>query len=513
MFQGVLALLGRSLRFDARSWQPHVARFALMLAIYAALTFAVTTSSLFGAPGLRFFYSIIWLNIVFMTLLGIGFFSTVISEEREEDTLGLMQMAGISPLGILLGKTGGRLLQSLSLIAVQYPFTLLAITMGGVTSNQIRYAYVSLVAYMLFLAGLGLLCSTVAARNRTASTWMIIGLVVYLAVPYFAYELQRFLVDGNTFAATSTWVKVLRWVGSTCLFLEVSGIMNSGFNASPWSTQAVSNVVAGSLCFPLAWMLFGVCTRNPASESTSRGFLTRRRGQFRWFTPGRPHWNPYVWKDFHFVGGGVAMMLVRMVFYFLLLLVSIGLSVLWSTGAFEDDPFEYAISISQGFFSIAVSIEIGLLVSRALHQEIREQTLATLCMLPVSMSFITYSKFAGALLAGLPGACCLAAMTFGTDAGYDNLIAMLEEGVGWFFLAHFALIPHLAMVFALYLRWGFVPLAIAASVGSFFFSALIVESSGSGPHLIGIPAFVVSSVCLICHFWIRLRIRSLVALS
>jgi len=106
-------------------------------------------------------------------------------------------------------------------------------------------------------------------------------------------------------------------------------------------------------------------------------------------------------------------------------------------------------------------------------------------------------------------------MTFGTDAGYDNLVAMLEEGVGWFFLAHFALIPHLAMVFALYLRWGFVPLAIAASVGSFFFSALLIEGSGSesGPLLIRFAAFVVSSVCLSCHFWIRSRIRSLVALS
>ena len=42
--------------------------------------------------------------------------------------IGLMLMAGISPLGILLGKSCGRLLQAALLLTVQFPFTWLAIT-------------------------------------------------------------------------------------------------------------------------------------------------------------------------------------------------------------------------------------------------------------------------------------------------------------------------------------------------------------------------------------------------
>src|SRR5262245_16371790 len=130
MFRGISALLERSLRIDARSWQTHVARLGLMLGIYLSLSFAYATSGMFGAPGLRFFEANVFLNVIFLTLLGVGFFSTAITEEKEEDTLGLMLMAGISPLGLLIGKLGGRLVQALLLILVQYPFTLLAITMG-----------------------------------------------------------------------------------------------------------------------------------------------------------------------------------------------------------------------------------------------------------------------------------------------------------------------------------------------------------------------------------------------
>ena len=79
MFSGLFALLERSLRLDGRAWAPHVARGGLMVAIAIAVTYASTTSTMFGAPGLRFFTSISNLNLVFMTWLGIGFFSTAIT--------------------------------------------------------------------------------------------------------------------------------------------------------------------------------------------------------------------------------------------------------------------------------------------------------------------------------------------------------------------------------------------------------------------------------------------------
>ena len=239
MFTGVFALLERSLRIDARSWQTHLARLGLMLGIYVSLSFAFAMAGRFGAPGLRFFSASVYLNVIFLTLLGVGFFSTAITEEKEEDTLGLMLMAGISPLGLLIGKLGGRLIQALLLIVVQYPFTLLAITLGGVSPSQVQAAYVGLGSYMLLLAGGGLLCSTLAPRSRTAGTWMVVALFVYGLVPLFCDAMYN-----NIARSTATEVlwfdPLLETVASLSLFLRIETIMATGHTDFSRALSAVS---------------------------------------------------------------------------------------------------------------------------------------------------------------------------------------------------------------------------------------------------------------------------------
>ena len=86
MLGGTLALVERSLRIDAKSRWMHLIRLGMMVAVYVALCSAVATESLFGAPGLRFFQSIVYVDLALLTLTGIGFFSTTITEEKEEDT-------------------------------------------------------------------------------------------------------------------------------------------------------------------------------------------------------------------------------------------------------------------------------------------------------------------------------------------------------------------------------------------------------------------------------------------
>lgn len=119
-------------------------RLAALLIGYWAVVNAAWECCWFGAPGLRFFQYLVTLNGCLIGLAGIGFFSSAITEEKEEGTLGLMQMTGISPLGILFGKLVSRLLQASLLIIIQIPFTLLAITLGGITLPQILATYSTL---------------------------------------------------------------------------------------------------------------------------------------------------------------------------------------------------------------------------------------------------------------------------------------------------------------------------------------------------------------------------------
>ena len=196
MWRGVFALLFRSLRMDSRSVRIHLQWFCQLAVIYLALWSAQEMSGLFGAPGQIFFRYVVYLNAAFVTLLGVGFFSSAITEEKEEDTLGLMTMAGISPLGILLGKSTSRLFQVLLLLAIQYPFTLLAVTLGGLVPGQITSAYMSLFAYTILLANVGLLNSVVCRRSRDSAGLTTLFLVGYSIVPALSYGgLQYLLLD------------------------------------------------------------------------------------------------------------------------------------------------------------------------------------------------------------------------------------------------------------------------------------------------------------------------------
>jgi hypothetical protein len=97
--------------------------------------FALATQSIFAAPGLQFFRGLTYWNLVFTSLVAIGFFSLSITAERErgEDTLGLMLMAGISPQGILLGRSGGRMWQASRMnVAPERMFLVIDVVMIGI---------------------------------------------------------------------------------------------------------------------------------------------------------------------------------------------------------------------------------------------------------------------------------------------------------------------------------------------------------------------------------------------
>ncbi|HEY0981000.1 hypothetical protein, partial [Schlesneria sp.] len=81
MLRNIFALFFRSLRSDSRSLWVHLSWLFLLLVIYLALLSAQEQSRYTGAPGLEFFRIVIYLDLAFVTLLGVSFFSSAISEE------------------------------------------------------------------------------------------------------------------------------------------------------------------------------------------------------------------------------------------------------------------------------------------------------------------------------------------------------------------------------------------------------------------------------------------------
>ena len=509
MFSGLFALLERSLRVDGRAWGPHVARGGLMVAIAIAVTYATTTSTMFGAPGLRFFTSISSLNLVFMTLLGIGFFSTAITEEKEEDTLGLMLMAGISPLGILSGKLGGRLVQALLLIAVQYPFTLLAVTMGGVTQHQVWSTYLGLMAYMVMLAGVGLCCSTLSDRNRTASFRLIIALVIYWVVPLLCQ--RGFLTLGITSPFLTTVMSV---VAHSCIFIRISTVLATGFSEGLWSSQVVTNLLIGGIAFVLSWALFGFSVREPAADGSSRGLVSRARGRLAWFAAGRSWSEPLVWKDFHFVAGGPVGVLLRFAVYGALYFVAFGMAHGRIIGVWGPTPAKATDTLFLTLLMFAVAFDASLVVSWSLHEEVRSQTLAPLLLLPVSTGRILYGKIFGSLLGWLPGPACLLLGVLLAPHGADVTSAFFGEGgAAVWLIAHLILVPHLAAVLALYVRWGAIPIAIGIAFGSLFLSVSLFQAvrANHNSPIVWAVILGVMVLCAVSHLFVWLKAEALSA--
>jgi len=82
-----------------------------------------------------------------------------------------------------------------------------------------------------------------------------------------------------------------------------------------------------------------------------------------------------------------------------------------------------------------------------------------------------------------------------------------------------ALIPHLAALFSLYVRWGAVALAIAGSMVVYFLVSMVMVllifsfgAMGMGMNeeiLIGSLTIILLVLCIVCHVGIMLRVQSL----
>jgi hypothetical protein len=461
MFNGILALLTRSLRQDARQLRNHIFRLSFVGFIYMAMLWAMLTADQFGAPGLNFFSVITWLNAVFITCAGIGFFATAITEEKEEEVLGLLMMAGLNPIGILLGKSTSRLIQASMLLIVQFPFTLLAVTLGGVTPHQILAAYLALLSLIVFLANLALVFSTICERGGSAAGLTTIVLLLYFILPIMAPAISRELTAAGM--TTATWygsaiLTTLSWTAQSCAFLRIGTILETGFKEPIVSTQVISNTLAGMVCFVIAWLIFIPSTNRMATGGVSRGLVVRSNSRLRMFSAGRSWAMPLAWKDFQFIAGGYPFMVIKVILCAVLLAGIVGWYLTWDKNNFDWGTIgaTYIMAVCVG-----IAIEASIMAARIFHEEVRLQTMSSLMMLPRSIPYLGYSKALGCLLGLLPSIGCLSlGVLLVPGADLAHLSELVYSPFVWGSIFTLVIFLHLVALLSLFVKWGALPLAI-----------------------------------------------------
>lgn len=452
---GLLTLFNRSIRLDARGVKGHVFRIAFALFIYFALLSAYLTSLSFGAPGLNFFKNICYLNLFFISLAGMSFFATAVTEEKEEGTLGLLKMAGMSRGAILLGKSTSRLLSSALLLVIQFPFLLLAITLGGVLYGQVAAAGITLLSFLAFTANVALLFSVLCKRSGSAVAFTLIVILIRLWGPQI---LSAIVTAPRTFLASLDDFAL--WFDRTSPIQRLGAIMTTGFAESLFSPQIGLDVAGSIVCFALSWLLFDKFTENEKAGDPSRGLVFRRQGRLRLLSPGRVWSNPLLWREFYFGAGGWSMMAVLTAAYGL---VAVAIAAfLWYDAGGSIDPFTLADRSGPALFIamlVAAVIHMSALASRIFHDEWKWKTLDALLLLPRPISQIAWTKSFGALMGLVPAFLYMGLAVLVSPDAQEAAGEVFLKPLGWAFILGFFVFLHVAALMSLFVRWGSLPLA------------------------------------------------------
>lgn len=520
----VFALLERSLRVDSRSWPWAGARAALPLIVLFAL---IPTQTMFrygavGAPGLMFFSSMVWTTFALLTLAGLSFFAAAIAEEKEEMTLGLLRMTDLSPASILFGKSTGRLASALLLLAISLPFTLLAVTLGGISTAQVLATYATLAAYLFFLANMALLWSVVSPRPPHAAALTGITLVFLYAVPSM---LAAVLPNWRPTPAVA-WREPLgaaaQGVVRALPTTELSSILRTGFSGPAVGVSVPAMLGAGAVFFGLSWLVFDRCTREQRETAPARGVLFRRGSRRSRVPSGVCGSEALAWKDFTFMGGGLAGLLLR-------LLLSAGVA-----GAVASLPRMFGERTPAGFVSACfIFVPLGVVclglvldAGRMFNQEWQGQTLSGLAALPFPVRELIWRKVQASLKQVLPVLLLLLVSLVLTPDKWGEFLSALTTSSGFFrglppvflmMVVQYALFVSLTAFLSLVLKRG----AFAAAVAILYFgmgflmmplgmlmSAVGVQSSVSIYVLMLLPA---SGAIVLLWFGISRRIERLAA--
>jgi hypothetical protein len=305
-----LALFERSLRLETRSMLMSWGRAGL-LGLILLMLFPIQSmarAGWYGAPGLRFLQELVWLNVLFITLAGLSYFASAITEEKEEMMLGLLRMTDLNPVAILLGKSTSRLVGALLLLLVQVPYVLLAVTLGGVGLLQIVASYGTLLSYLFLVCNVALMFSVVFRNTTTAAASTLGFLLLFLLGHYWAADIDHHIASSHLLNPQQGPWSILTslihlWRQATPID-RLGAIFQTGFAGPAIGFQVWSNLALGVVFFLLAWMVFDWCTRQEKEAAPPRYWFRHRATRRSRIPPHLVGIRAVSWKDFTFICGG-----------------------------------------------------------------------------------------------------------------------------------------------------------------------------------------------------------------
>ena len=395
-----------------------------MLGALVSLAQSHLTSRFFGAPGKQFFSGMLKLDGVAVFLVCCSYFAAAISEEKDEMTLGLLKMAGISPLALILGKGLPRFMHVVIPIAIQFPFVLLAVTMGGITTTQIVAGFATLLSLAWLGFGIALFASVLAKTSKSATllTFFLLSSVLWASWIFMVVATWFFFVTDQNPGLTHT--VIVDFLTSVSVFQRFETILSTGYAGGTWHLQQLIFFVVGLLGLIAARAVFEPATRNLVAVAPVRRRASRKRTTL--LRPSRPWKLALAWKDFYFQRGGRSGMLGRILGIPFVIAFVLMTSVVAMNNALDAAIVTgILLLVSAGIFVL----DVVLIAGSFLKTEIRNNTWSSLYLLPMTVTELVGVKLLGNLACLIPSAAWFF-IGLGLSPEVAQTVAKLLQGVG-----------------------------------------------------------------------------------
>ena len=463
MISSVLTLFNWTLRMDAKSVFPYILRavFALMM-LFAISVSAVSASGL-NSVGLRLFENICFMNVAVITVAGISYFVTAVTEEKDAGTYALLRLAGMSPLSITLGKSTSRLVTSLMLLVIQMPFTFLSITLGGILWTQIIAAYIALAAWMILIANMSLFCSVRCATSGRAASLAGFVLIIFFALPPLIQNGLAALPPKVVSPGVSWFLMgLVDWIHDLSIVERLNNLLDPAAGVVFFASQFWFDVLFGLLLFGISTFCLDLW-----SAPSDSGVMIENK-KLRRFEVGRCWRLPIAWKEFLYFTGGRTFFVAKFV---------MGGVIYGGFVAFQSldgSAKQLQLTGDHGWnalltFVIWLTAEVLLYASGVLFFEIRQLTQSTLATAPISNVRVLLEKTIGCAIATLPVVFWIG---FTMVFGYQSINRYLSLTMVVSYLVMLGFSSHVAALLSLYTRWAALPLTVLIAIPSFGFLAL-----------------------------------------
>ena len=381
LFVHAMRRMGLSLRW-------HLVLGLLLVAYFVALLLVEYSTARIGAPGLELYRRIAYLNLVMISIAGAGCFSVCVASERDAGTLDLLRLAGLGPLGFLVGRWLPLVVTTALLLLLQVPCTSFAVTLGGVLPDRIRATTVATLVHLLLVASVGLLISVFSKTSQRAVLTALAVFGLWFAGPdiFEAAALQMWPASAARMETLFEQVRLYSAFGSLERIDRTAwtGLSFWGVEQTWQLFAAIVALVISGCFFERPSLIEPVAQRTPTIRSDERG-------PHRWMAGAAALFD----KDFRLVGGGFGWVALRLFAY-----PVVGIAYVRTVGAFND-WMTWALIHETALRMIGWDTAITL--SQLFQREVREQTWGGLLLLPISRRRLCYSKLAGALAALSPG--------------------------------------------------------------------------------------------------------------